>query len=74
MSLTFLTPRAFAASFRFTLLSPGTIRTTCSPVSVTETRFFVILWRSMPVACEASAVCTVSCFSTNLCQTLFCSR
>ena len=35
---------------------------------VFETRFFVILWRSIPVALEASAVWTVSFFSMNLCQ------
>jgi hypothetical protein len=69
MSLTFLTPRALAASLRLTLLSPGTISRTNSFLLVLETRFFVILWRSMPVAAEASAVWTVSFFEINLCQT-----
>jgi hypothetical protein len=69
MSLTFLTPRALAASLRLTLLSPGTISRTNSFLLVLETRFLVILWRSMPVAVEASAVWTVSFFEINLCQT-----
>jgi hypothetical protein len=69
MSRTFLTPRALAASLRLTLLSPGTISRTYSFLSVLETRFLVILWRSMPVAAEASAVWIVSSFGMNLCQT-----
>jgi len=74
MSLTFLVPRALAAAFRSTLLSPGTTSRAYSPFRVLETRFLVILWRSMPVASEASAVCTVSDFSMNLCQIPFSSR
>lgn len=74
MSLTFFTPRASAAALRLTLLSPGTTRRTYSPLLVFETRFLVILWRSMPVASEASAVWTVSCLSMNRCQTPFSFR
>ena len=74
MSLTFFTPRASAAALRLTLLSPGTTRRTYSPLLVFETRFLVILWRSMPVASEASAVWTVSSLSMNLCQTPFSFR
>ncbi len=68
ISLMFFTPSAFAAAFRSTRLSPGTTRRAYSPSFVLETRFFVILWRSIPVALEASAVWTVSFFSMNLCQ------
>lgn len=68
MSRTFLTPRALAASLRLTLRSPGTISRTYS-LLVLEMRFLVILWRSMPVAAEASEVWTVSFFEMNLCQT-----
>jgi hypothetical protein len=69
MSRTFLTPRALAAALRLTLRSPGTMSRTYSFLLVLETRFLVILWRSMPVAAEASAVWTVSFFEMNLCQT-----
>ena len=74
MSLTFFTPRALAAVLRLTLRSPGTISRTCSFPLVLETRFLVILCRSMPVAAEASAVWTVSSFEMNLCQTPFSLR
>jgi hypothetical protein len=66
MSLTFLTPRALAAALRLTLLSPGTMRRTYSFLLVLETRFLVILWRSMPVASEASAVWIVACLGRPL--------
>lgn len=39
-----------------------------------ETRFLLILWRSIPVTSEASAVWTVSSFLMNLCQMPFSAR